>query len=45
MELLNAMKKFYNFQYEIVNCNQIWGNYINVTQDSVIGKMLDKVNK
>ena len=45
VELLNEMKKFLNFQYEIVNCNQIWGSYINGTWNGIIGKVLDEVNK
>ena len=45
VELLNAMKKFFNFQYEIVDCNQTWGSYINGTWDGIIGKVFDEVNK
>ena len=29
VELLNALKQLLNFQYEIVNYNQDWDNYIN----------------
>ena len=45
LELLNAMKKSFNFQYEIVDCNQIWGTYINGTWNGIIGKVLDEVKK
>ena len=44
MELLNSMKKYFNFQYKIVDCNQDWGNYINGTWTGLIGKVFENVN-
>ena len=44
MELLNYMKQFFNFQYKIVDCNQVWGNYINGTWTGVIGEVFYEVN-
>ena len=28
-----------------MDCNQVWGNYINGTWTGVIGKVFDNVNK
>ena len=44
VELLNALKQFFNFQYDIVDCNQDWGRYINGTWTGLIGKLFDNVN-
>ena len=44
VELLKSMKKFFNFQYKIVDCNQVWGNYTNGTWTGLIGKAFDHVN-
>ena len=44
MELLNSMKQFFNFQYKIVDCNQVWGNYINGAWTGVIGEVFYEVN-
>ena len=43
VELLNALKQFFNFQYDIMDCNQDWGSYINGTWTGVIGKVLYNV--
>ena len=45
MELLNALKQFFHFQYEIVDCNQDWGNYMNGTWTGLIGKVFYNVNQ
>ena len=44
VELLNALKQSFNFQYDVVDCNQVWGNYINGTWTGVIGKVFYEVN-
>ena len=44
VELLNSMKQYFNFQYKIVDCKQVWGNYINGTWTGLIGKVFDNVN-
>ena len=28
VELLNELKQFFNFQYDIVDCNKVWGNQV-----------------
>ena len=43
VELLNSLKQLFNFQYDIVDCNQQWGNYINGTWTGVIGSVFKKV--
>ena len=43
MELLNASKQFFRFEYDILDCNQHWGNYINGTWTGVVGKVFYKV--
>ena len=45
MELLNALKKFLNFQYDIVGCNNDWGTYINGTWTGLIGQIFYNVNQ
>ena len=44
VELLNELKQFFNFQYDVVDCNQVWGNYINGTWTGIIDKVFYKVN-
>ena len=44
VELLNELKQFFNFQYDVVDCNQVWGNYVNGTWTGIIGKVFYKVN-
>ena len=39
VELLNALKQFFNFQYDIVDCNIDWGNYINGTWTGLTGEV------
>ena len=45
MELLNSMKQYFNFKYKIVDCNQLWGSYINGAWIGIIGKVFYNVNK
>ena len=45
VELLNALKQFFNFQYDIVDCNQQWGSYINGTWTGLTGQVFYNVNK
>ena len=45
VELLNALRKFFNFQYDIVDCNKDWANYINGTWTGVIGEVFYNVNE
>ena len=45
VELLNALKQFFNFQYDIVDCNNDWGNYINGTWTGLIGQVFHNVNQ
>ena len=39
VELLNALKQFFNFQYDIVDCKLDWGNYINGTWTGLTGEV------
>ena len=44
VELLNALKQLFHFQYEIVDFNQDWGNYLNGTWTGFIGELFYNVN-
>ena len=43
VELLKELKKYFKFQYDVLNCNENWGNYINGTWTGVIGNVLYNV--
>ena len=43
VELLNALKQFFRFEYDILDCNQHWGSHINGTWTVVVGKVFYKV--
>ena len=44
-ELLSALKEFFLFRYEIMDCNQDWGSYINGTWTGLIRKVSENVNQ
>ena len=45
VELLNALKEYFHFQYDVVDCNQVWGSYVNKTWTGLIGKISDNVSE
>ena len=44
-ELLSALKEYFHFQYDVMDCNQDWGSYINQTWTGIIGKVSENVNQ
>ena len=42
-EFINALKDYFKFNYQVINCNNTWGSYINGTWTGVIGKVIYQV--
>jgi hypothetical protein len=43
-KLIQTMSEYFNFTYELINCNKDWGNQMpNKTWTGIIGKIVSKV--